>query len=100
MSVGDAALEAMEYTQYLNDRRDGCDRLGMNLYPSEQGGLPEVVQGRQVYLTYFIRDYIDGMATDKIAPARYKSAGEPSPPAPTTKALDLSSFFCPSPPTS
>ena len=34
------------------------------------------------------------------AAARYKPAGEPSPPAPTSSTLEASSFACPASPTS
>ncbi len=74
-------LEAEEYTQYILDRRLSCRQLGMNLTPrtvarklSERySGANRQYQGKWIYSTYFERDYVPGLATDKIAPCRLEN---------------------------
>lgn len=72
-----------EYTDYWLDRRLGCRQLGMNL-PSQviMRRLTEVYQGTQpryrgqpVRTTYFERDYLAGIATDKIPLDHYARPG-------------------------
>ena len=74
-----AILNAEEYTDYILDRRLGCRQLGMNLPPrintrkvSERysGSRPELA-GQTIWSTYFDRDYIGGVATDKVPLARF-----------------------------
>ena len=69
-----AIIQSEEYTEYILDRRLGCRQLGMNLparvtarklserYHGKQGGY----HGTTIWSTYFQRDYIRGVATDKI----------------------------------
>lgn len=73
-SLLDAIVEAEEYTEYIMDRRLGCRQLGMHLpdwtiakriserYAANQKEL----RGRQIWSCYFERDYIRGIATDKL----------------------------------
>ena len=69
-----AIMEAEEYTDYILDRRLGCRQLGMNLPPrivtrkiSERyRGARHEYEGQMIWSTYFERDYIVGIATDKI----------------------------------
>ena len=70
----DAIIESEEYTEYTLDRRLGCRQLGMNL-PSQvtarrigekYTGHRRDLYGVQIWSPYFERDYIHGMATDKI----------------------------------
>jgi hypothetical protein len=74
-----AIMEAEEYTDYILDRRLGCRQLGMNL-PQRitthsineryDGANPEG-RGQLIRSTYFERDYILGIATDKIPPVKF-----------------------------
>ena len=69
-----AMIESDEYTDYVLDRRLGCRQLGMNLTPRITAHtIPETYTGKQweargvtVWSTYFEREYIAGIATDKI----------------------------------
>jgi hypothetical protein len=72
-------IESEQYTEYILDRRLGCRQLGMNLPTrtsmgrvSEKymGSRPEY-RGRMFWATYFERDYVPGIATDKLAAARF-----------------------------
>ena len=75
----EAIMEAEEYIEYILDRRLGCRQLGMNLparivarrisecYP----GIPQVLRGRPIWGTYIERDYIHGIATDKMPLAKF-----------------------------
>jgi hypothetical protein len=70
-------LEAQEYTEYVLDRHLGCKQLGMSRMPAVTGMVAEAYPGSGPYhgkvlrLTYFQRDYVRGLATDKIPPSRY-----------------------------
>jgi hypothetical protein len=77
-----AIMQAEDYTEYILDRRLGCRQLGMNLpkriatrklTDKYHGSRPEY-EGRMIWSTYFERDYVRGVATDKIAKSRYQSA--------------------------
>lgn len=73
-----AIVEAEEYTEYILDRRLGCRQLGMNL-PTRivtrkiseryRGGRYE---GVQIWSTYYERDYVPGIASDKIPRYRFQ----------------------------
>ena len=75
-----AILEAEEYTEYIFDRRMGCRQLGMNLFPrasarkimEKYGGRNYRYHGTPVWAHYFERDYISGLATDKIPSCRFQ----------------------------
>jgi hypothetical protein len=72
----DAIIQSEEYTEYILDRRLGCRQLGMNLPPrttakriSERYVGPRGdMHNAMIWSPYFERDYIRGMATDKIPP--------------------------------
>lgn len=72
-------MEAVDYTDYILDRRLGCRQLGMNL-PEQvsTGRMPQVYtgsntlyHGAKCWAVYFERSYINGCTTDKILPRRY-----------------------------
>ena len=75
-----AVMEGAEYTEYTLDRRLGCWELGMPLpgrIDSRQ--IAEVYYGKQqryhgtrIWTTYYERDFIEGMATDKIPEDRFR----------------------------
>ncbi len=77
-----AIMEAEDYTDYILDRRLGCRQLGMNLPPrittrkiSERyRGARREYEGQMIWSTYFERDYIVGIATDKIPRLRYQNS--------------------------
>jgi hypothetical protein len=74
-----AVMEAMDYTDYILDRRLGCQQLGMNLPPrlatgriaETYNGHNEAYRGARFWSVYFERAYVSGCATDKIMPDRY-----------------------------
>jgi hypothetical protein len=77
----DAIIQSEEYTEYTLDRRLGCRLLGMEL-PSRvtAGRIAERYFGKQGHLhgitiwsPYFERDYMPGMATDKIPGYRFEN---------------------------
>jgi hypothetical protein len=72
-------MEAVDYTDYILDRRLGCRQLGMNL-PAKvtTGRVRETYfgsnaefRGTRCWVSYFERAYIKGCATDKLRPRRY-----------------------------
>ena len=74
----EAIIQSDEYTEYILDRRLGCRQLGMNLPPqttakriSERYVGPRAdMHDSMIWSPYFERDYIRGMATDKIPPQK------------------------------
>lgn len=74
-------LEAEDYTEYILNRRVGCLQLGMNLISrismrriNEPYTGPRLeFRGRTFWASYFERDYVPGVATDKIVPAKLAS---------------------------
>jgi hypothetical protein len=75
--------ESDEYTDYWLDRRLGCRQLGMNLcHRVLMRRLHEVYRGRNdrycgqsIRTTYFEREYLAGMATDKLPLDRFTRPG-------------------------
>jgi hypothetical protein len=73
-------IEADEYSDYILDRRLMCRQLGMNL-PRRLGfeRFTEKYRGANQYngvavrTAYFVRDYVPGIASDKIPPARFRN---------------------------
>jgi len=70
-------MEAEEYTEYILDRRLGCRQLGMNLPPRITARkITEHYQGYRysgpIWSTYFEREYLGGMASDKIPRSRFQ----------------------------
>ncbi len=77
----EALVESEEYTEYILDRRLGCRQLGMHL-PSwitakriseRYNGSQKSLNGISIWSPYFERDYIAGVATDKMAGARLEN---------------------------
>jgi hypothetical protein len=75
--------ESDEYTDYWLDRRLGCRQLGMNLCRRVfMRRLSEAYQGanlqyrnQPIRTTYFEREYLPGIATDKLPRDRYSRPG-------------------------
>jgi hypothetical protein len=76
-----AILECDHYTDYILDRRLGCRQLGMNLPPRITArkisetycGKAARYRGTPIWSPYFQRDYIRGIATDKMPACRFAS---------------------------
>jgi hypothetical protein len=76
-------MESDEYTDYSMGRRLGCRQLGMNLCRRAMMrrlnefyfGLNARYHGQLIRTTYFERDYIPGIATDKLPSDRYARPG-------------------------
>jgi hypothetical protein len=66
-----AMLMSQEYTEYCLDRHLGCRQLGMALMPIATGTVTEHWGSQMLRSTYFQRDYVFGLATDKLPPSRY-----------------------------
>ena len=74
----DSIIQSEEYTEYILDRRLGCRQLGMNLpahttakrISERYVGTRRDLHNSLIWSPYFERDYICGMATDKIPPQR------------------------------
>jgi hypothetical protein len=77
-----AMIESEVYTEYIRDRGLGCRQLGMNITGRvATGKVCEVYSGNQEHLRgmrfwtpYFERNYVRGIATDKIAPTQFENA--------------------------
>ncbi len=75
-----ALLETEEYVEYILDRRLACRQLGMNLATRVASRrMNEVYRGAQqgyhgtpIWTPYYEREYIHGMATDKIPGTRFE----------------------------
>jgi hypothetical protein len=78
----DAIIQSEEYTEYILDRRLGCRQLGMNLaarttakrISERYAGPRRDLCNAMIWSPYFERDYIRGMATDKIPPQKLADA--------------------------
>ena len=77
-------MEAEEYTEYILDRRLGCRQLGMNLpiyvVARQARGATTTAGGptataSPIWSPYFQRDYIRGIATDKMPRGRFADEG-------------------------
>jgi hypothetical protein len=75
----DAMLRSEEYTQYILDRRLGCRQLGMNLptqVTAKRISEHYAIHGEHgfvIWTPYFERDYIRGIATDKVPSCRFEN---------------------------
>ena len=78
-SLLQSMVESEEYTDYVLDRRLGVVQLGMNVPAGLRlqrtrdrytGNNPEVA-GRLIPALYFERDYLHGLATDKLPLSKY-----------------------------
>ena len=78
----DAIMQAEEYTEYILDRRLGCRQLGMNLpartaarrISERYAGPRRDLCNAVIWSPYFERDFIRGVASDKIPPQRLADA--------------------------
>lgn len=77
----DALVWANDYTNFVMNRRLGCRQLGMRLVPRltmdqipDDGTFQLGDKTVQVWATYFVRDFIWGVATDKVP--KYKLGDE------------------------
>ena len=78
-----ALLENEEYTDYVLDRRLGLRQLGMNLprrirvlrTQETYHGQNHEIRGRAIPVICFERDYLGGLATDKVPASRYLKPG-------------------------
>ncbi len=76
-----AIIESEEYTDYILDRRLACRQLGMNVelrvsmhrVSEVYKGPNSSAYGRIIWATYFERDYIPGIATDKLPPTKLEN---------------------------
>jgi hypothetical protein len=75
--------ESEDYTDYCLDRRLGCLQLGMNLtrrvivrrLSEVYTGSNQRYRNQAIRTTYFEREYLPGIATDKLAAERYAKPG-------------------------
>jgi hypothetical protein len=78
-----AIEESDEYSDYVLDRRLGCRQLGMNLcrrvimrrIAEAYQGSNAAYRGHTIRCTYFEREYLRGIATDKLPYDRYSRPG-------------------------
>jgi hypothetical protein len=78
-----AMLESEEYTDYVLDRRLGVLQLGMNVPAGiilqrtrdRYSGNNRELSGRLIPALYFERDYLHGLATDKLPLSKYLKVG-------------------------
>ena len=79
LSLLDAMISAEEYTEYILDRRLGCRQLGMNLplrvtaKKISERYTPPRGAPYSIWTPYFEREYIRGIATDKLPPSLFES---------------------------
>lgn len=77
-----AMLESEEYTDYIMDRRLACRQLGMNLVSrlwtrkiqELYNGKLASQRGNRIWTPYAQRDYISGVATDKVLPSKLRDS--------------------------
>jgi hypothetical protein len=75
-----AMVESEEYTDYIMDRRLGCRQLGMKLsqrvwvrkVAERYEGKQRAAVGMPIWSTYFQREYLVGLASDKIPTSKLK----------------------------
>ncbi|MGO8929694.1 MAG: hypothetical protein ACLQU3_22740 [Limisphaerales bacterium] len=75
--------ESADYTDYWLDRRLGCRQLGMNLLPrvamqrlsENYDGVNVRFRGELIRTIYFEREYLPGIATDKLPLEKYARPG-------------------------
>ena len=83
MDLLQAIRESEEYTDYCLDRRLGCLQLGMNLMRrvvvrrlrESYQGKNDRYRGEPIRTTYFERECVPGIATDKLPVERYAKPG-------------------------
>lgn len=75
----EAIMRSQEYADYIFNRRLGCRQLGMNLpdqvtlhhIPDEYRGSNRRFVGSPIWANYSERDFIPGMATNRIPDGKY-----------------------------
>lgn len=75
-----AIMEAEEYADYTFDRRFGCLQLGMNLpthvtlhkVSERYRGPNEMYRDNLIWSSYLEREFVHGIATDKIPPSHFQ----------------------------
>jgi len=75
-----AMIESEEYTDFIMDRRLGCRQLGMNLPPrilvrrvaERYDGTQKAARGITIRSPYFQREYVGGLASDKIPASKLR----------------------------
>ena len=75
-----AMVESEEYTDFIMDRRLGCRQLGMNLPPRTTvrrvaecyQGCQKDLRGITIRSPYFQREYVGGIASDKIPASKLR----------------------------
>lgn len=80
LSLLEAMLWAEDYEDYVLNRRLGCRQLGMNLpvrvlvqrISERYDGPNKAFDGRTIHAAYAERDYIPGVATDKLPKRKYQ----------------------------
>jgi hypothetical protein len=73
MSPAEAQLRASKITDYTLNRNFACRKIGMNLFKGtlKNAKVSEIVDNQEIFSTYYERDYVFGIATDKINSADY-----------------------------
>jgi len=82
-SLERAMVESEEYTEYILYRLLACRQLRMNspqhLMPRKVGetydGTNSCYRGQRIWTPYFLRDYVDGIATDRMPARKLHDAG-------------------------
>jgi len=77
-TLQDAMIASEDYTDYVLDRRLGCRRLTMNITGTlvtskireTYRGVQTHLHGTSIWTPYFERDYVRGIATDKLPEER------------------------------
>lgn len=78
-----AMAESAEYTDYVLDRRLGCQQLGMSVssridyhsFPETYRGCRNAMYGVRIWSVFFVRDYVKGVVTSKIPAHRLREPG-------------------------
>lgn len=70
----DAMCSSEEYVEFVLDRALGCRELGMRLAHSLAGRVAERAQDSVITSSYFERNYLRGVATDKVPLTMYGNA--------------------------
>ena len=81
--LSDAVVRSDDYTEYVLDRRLACRQLGMRLparatarkISEKYRGIRAELEGTVIWSPYFEREYIRGIATDKIPDHRFEKEG-------------------------
>lgn len=81
-SLLQAIIEADEYIDYILDRRLGCRQLGMSLparivarkISEPYSGRRQELRGEAIWAVYIERDYIHGIATDKMPHGKFANS--------------------------